>query len=159
LNDFIAYFNKMTQEYPGRRVAFKSALAEGNHVSLHCHQASPGYNDPDWSSINIFRLDDQGAIVEHGDVLQVAPELRLIATACSEQWGCGTALKGHDAIAAAPITGSAITLDPNDQAPVPIGALPDKTPNMPRVNTRTLEKVFLGGCNWRLMLSSIFWPL
>ena len=67
--------------------------------------------------------------------------------------GRGTARKGHAAIAAAPVTGSAITFDPRNQAPVPIEALPDKAPNMPRVNTSTREEVFLDGRHWRLMCS------
>ena len=69
---FIEYFTKMHEEYPEKSIRFVRAVAEGDLVTLHTHQVWPG-NDQ-YVTMDFFRFDDNGKIVEHWDSIQQIPE-------------------------------------------------------------------------------------
>lgn len=68
---FIAYFEEMARDYPGKKMEVKRAIAEDNLVVLHTFQEWP--TDKDYVTIDIFRFDAHGKIVEHWDVLKTMP--------------------------------------------------------------------------------------
>jgi len=68
---FIEYFSEMAREYPAKRIEFVRAVAEGDLVALHTHQIWPG-ND-EYVTMDFFRFDERGKIVEHWDSIQQVP--------------------------------------------------------------------------------------
>jgi predicted SnoaL-like aldol condensation-catalyzing enzyme len=69
---FIEYFEKMAQEYPGKLIEFVRAVAEGDLVAVHTHQTWPG--NVEYVTMDFFRFDDNGKIVEHWDAVQAVPQ-------------------------------------------------------------------------------------
>ena len=67
---FIDYFDEMAG-YPGKEIEFVRVIAEGDMVALHTHQTWPG--DEQYVTMDFFRFDDQGKIVEHWDSIQEVP--------------------------------------------------------------------------------------
>ena len=72
LDGFIEYFERMQELYPEKSIEFVRAITEDNLVALHTHQTWPG-NDQ-YVTMDFFRFDDNGKIVEHWDSIQQIPE-------------------------------------------------------------------------------------
>lgn len=69
---FIDYFTEMAKSYPEKSIEFVRAVAEGDLVALHTHQSWPG--DEEYVTMDFFRFDDAGKIVEHWDSIQSIPQ-------------------------------------------------------------------------------------
>jgi predicted SnoaL-like aldol condensation-catalyzing enzyme len=69
---FIDYFERMQREYPDKSIDFVRCIAEDDLVALHTHQVWPG-ND-EYVTMDFFRFDEHGKIVEHWDSIQQIPE-------------------------------------------------------------------------------------
>jgi predicted SnoaL-like aldol condensation-catalyzing enzyme len=68
---FIDYFEEMGKVYPGKEIEFVRAIAEGDLVALHTHQTWPG--NEQYVTMDFFRFDENGKIVEHWDSIQQVP--------------------------------------------------------------------------------------
>lgn len=69
---FIDYFDRLHKKYPNKSVEFVRCIAEGNQVALHTHQVWPGVAE--YVTMDFFRFDENGKIVEHWDAIQTIPE-------------------------------------------------------------------------------------
>ena len=68
---FIDYFIEMADQYPDKKIDFVRAVAEGELVALHTHQSWPG--NKEYVTMDFFRFDENGKIVEHWDSMQEVP--------------------------------------------------------------------------------------
>lgn len=69
---FIEYFERMHHEYPDKEIEFVRHVAQGDLVAVHTHQIWPG--NEHYVTMDFFRLDEHGKIVEHWDSIQKVPE-------------------------------------------------------------------------------------
>ncbi len=69
---FVEYFERMNAEYPEKSIEFVRAVAEADLVAVHTHQVWPGGDE--YVTMDFFRFDDAGKIVEHWDAVQQVPE-------------------------------------------------------------------------------------
>ncbi len=68
---FITYFERMAKGYPEKSIEFVRSVAEGDLVALHTHQIWPGGDE--YVTMDFFRFDEDGKIVEHWDSMQQIP--------------------------------------------------------------------------------------
>ena len=68
---FIDYFTAMAEQFPGKTIEFVRVIAEGDLVALHTHQAWPAGDE--YVTMDFFRFDAAGKIVEHWDAIQSIP--------------------------------------------------------------------------------------
>ena len=69
---FVDYFEKMDKEYPDKSIEFVRAVAEDNLVALHTHQKWP--DNEKYATMDFFRFDEKGKIIEHWDSMQQIPK-------------------------------------------------------------------------------------
>ena len=60
---FIEYFERRKREYPDKSIKFVRIIAENDLVALHTHQIWP--DNDEYMTMDFFRLDTNGKIVEH----------------------------------------------------------------------------------------------
>jgi predicted SnoaL-like aldol condensation-catalyzing enzyme len=68
---FIDYFDEMARHFPDKEIEFVRVVAEADLVALHTHQTWPG--NEQYVTMDFFRFDDQGKIIEHWDSIQEVP--------------------------------------------------------------------------------------
>ncbi len=69
---FIEYFERMQKEFPDKSISFVRSVAEEDLVALHTHQVWP--DGDEYVTMDFFRFDENGKIVEHWDAIQQIPE-------------------------------------------------------------------------------------
>jgi predicted SnoaL-like aldol condensation-catalyzing enzyme len=68
---FIEYFEEMSRLFPQKNIEFVRAVPEGDLVALHTHQIWPG--NEEYVTMDFFRFNEAGKIVEHWDSIQKIP--------------------------------------------------------------------------------------
>ena len=69
IGDFLDW---LKHAHPGHRNHVLRMFAQDDHVIVHLRVTVPG--EADLAVVDIFRLDDNGMIVEHWDVVQRVPD-------------------------------------------------------------------------------------
>ncbi|MBJ8349996.1 nuclear transport factor 2 family protein [Streptococcus zalophi] len=63
-------------DYPNKTISFVRAIAEGDLISLHTHQVWHYTKEEahEFVTMDFFRFDPHGKIIEHWDAIQEIPE-------------------------------------------------------------------------------------
>tara|TARA_R110001592_G_scaffold237306_3_gene496140 strand:+ start:39997 stop:40374 length:378 start_codon:yes stop_codon:yes gene_type:complete len=69
---FVDYFNRMHKDFPDKTIEFVRSIAEDNLVALHTHQVWP--DNDQYVTMDFFRFNEAGKIVEHWDSIQQVPK-------------------------------------------------------------------------------------
>jgi len=72
---FIEYFEQMAADFPNKDIEFVRAISQDDLVALHTHQIWP--DGDEYVTMDFFRFDDKGKIVEHWDAIQDIPATTL----------------------------------------------------------------------------------
>ncbi|MFF3670725.1 nuclear transport factor 2 family protein [Microtetraspora malaysiensis] len=74
IEGFEAFLRQLREDFPALRAEIKRIFADGDFVIAHVHGVRvPGQLGT--AIVDIFRLDQNGKIVEHWDVMQPIPEV------------------------------------------------------------------------------------
>jgi predicted SnoaL-like aldol condensation-catalyzing enzyme len=67
------FINFLREKFPNNKSEIKRVFAEGNYVIVHVHAVrEPGQRGN--AIFDLFRLDDDGKVLEHWDAVQPIPE-------------------------------------------------------------------------------------
>ena len=62
-------------KFPNNKSEIKRVFADGNYVIVHVHAVrNPGTDERGFAIFDLFRLDDNGKVVEHWDAVQAIPD-------------------------------------------------------------------------------------
>lgn len=76
LDGIKGFINFLKEKFPQNKSEIKRIFADGNYVIVHVHAVrEPGTRGN--AIFDLFRLDDNGKIVEHWDAVQPIPEKSL----------------------------------------------------------------------------------
>ena len=76
LDGIKGFINFLKEKFPQNKSEIKRIFADGNYVIVHVHAVrEPGTRGN--AIFDLFRLDDNGKVVEHWDAVQPIPEKSL----------------------------------------------------------------------------------